>query len=404
MVHVVIVGGGVAGPAAAIALATAGVSVEILEARAVDDADTGAFLVLAPNGIRSLEAMGLGRVVPDSAGVPLDGVQFFNAEGGRVGRLDGTQDSALFGARNHLVMRAALHRRLRAAADAAGVRTTYGARVALVSESPRGVEIHLSDGRTVRGDAVIGADGVHSAVRTLTFLGAPSPRYTGIVDCGGVAQVTLPDTGGQRMVFGDRGFFGFVVHQRTAYWFSNVARPQEPAPGELRGVDTRAWLKQVRGLHCDDPDPVPSILAAATCALGVWPVYDVPRLRTWHTGRVCLIGDAAHATSPNAGQGASLALEDAAVLARCLELTGDIGLAFATFERLRKTRAERIVRLGRRLGARKVPSPTGAWLRDRMLPLFLKMGMKQTVDQYSYDVARVPVEATAGSIRRGERA
>lgn len=396
--HVLIAGNGIAGPALGAALSRAGATVDVFESRAHEESDAGAFLVLAPNGIKALAAMGLDGVADDAAGVPLNGVEFLNAGGRRVGRLDGSGEDARFGARNHLVLRAGLHRALRSRADEAGARTTYSSRIVGVKESRDGVTVDFSDGRTASGDVLVGADGVRSTVRRHVWPEVPDPQWTGIVDCGGLASVDVPDTGVQRMVFGHRAFFGYVVAEGTAYWFSNVAPKTEPSKSHLAEVDRQAWLQEVRALHCDDPDPVGQILAAATTTLGVRPVHDLPDLRTWHTDRVCLIGDSAHATSPNAGQGASLAFEDAAVLTLCLQASPDPRTAFAVFESLRKERAERIVKLGRRLGSSKIPSPAGAWFRDRLLPVFLKAGVRDTVEQYDYRVADVDVEAAVAAL------
>ena len=107
----------------------------------------------------------------------------------------------------------------------------------------------------------------------------------------------------------------------------------------------------------------------------------------WHSGRLCLIGDAAHATTPSAGQGASLALEDAMVLAQCVRDIDVPEHAFAAFERARRRRVEAIVKQSRRTGSAKaVSGPIGEWIRDRVLPLFLRLGTKAQERHYAYRV------------------
>lgn len=380
MPHAVVVGAGIAGSAAAVALIGVGLTVEILEAREPEDT-AGAFLVIAPNGVNALSAMGLGHVLPAAGGMPLDGIGFVDHRGRKVGRLDGTDDVRRYGASSQLVLRERLRGELLAAAQAAGAVTAHSARVIDVHEGRDSVSAALADGQLRTADLLIGADGVRSAVRTAAFPTARPPAYTGVADCGGWAAVDLPDTSGQRMVFGHRGFFGYVVRDGTAYWFSNVRHAD--ANG-LRSVGHGHWLRHLRDRHADDPWPVPTILSATESVAGVWPVYDLPTLETWHSARLCLIGDAAHAASPSAGQGASMALEDAAVLARCCRDASSPSAALPEFEALRKGRAEGVVRLGRRLGSTKQPSVVGARLRNLALPLFLRMGARQTASLYAY--------------------
>ena len=107
-------------------------------------------------------------------------------------------------------------------------------------------------------------------------------------------------------------------------------------------------MASIRRLHANDPAPIRTILDAARHSLGAWPLYDMPALDTWHTDRVCLIGDAAHAVSPSTGQGASLAIEDAAVLARLLAETlsrdgaAGVPMAFAAYGAARAQRVARV--------------------------------------------------------------
>jgi 2-polyprenyl-6-methoxyphenol hydroxylase-like FAD-dependent oxidoreductase len=107
----------------------------------------------------------------------------------------------------------------------------------------------------------------------------------------------------------------------------------------------------------------------------------------WHSGRVCLIGDAAHATTPGAGQGASLALEDAMVLAQCIRDIDDPEAAFAAFERARRSRVETIVKESRRTGSTKaVSGPIGEWVRDRVLPFLLRLGTAAQERHYAHRI------------------
>jgi 2-polyprenyl-6-methoxyphenol hydroxylase-like FAD-dependent oxidoreductase len=154
----------------------------------------------------------------------------------------------------------------------------------------------------------------------------------------------------------------------------------------LSAVGNQEWQQRLQSWHANDPAPIPEIIRSTKGIVGKWPVYDLPFLPTWHKGPVCLIGDAAHATSPHIGQGASLALEDAVVLARCLRDIPDLEWVFATYQGLRIERVETLVRQARRIGDRKIPGPVAGWFRDLLLPLFLKAGANSMNWVYSYKV------------------
>jgi FAD-dependent urate hydroxylase len=110
-------------------------------------------------------------------------------------------------------------------------------------------------------------------------------------------------------------------------------------------------------------------VTATTSELAAYPVHDLPEVPTWHRGPMVIISDAAHATSPSSGQGASLAIEDAVILAKCLRDMPDAARAFAAYEQLRRGRVERVVRHSARIGRSKTPGPVGRWLRDLVMPL-----------------------------------
>lgn len=384
--RVVVVGGGVGGSAAALALRAYGLPVHVVEARPQGSDTGGAFLALAPNGVNALRALGQGDVPSAAGGFEVTGLDFHNAAGRRIAALPGEDDAERYGARSVVLRRAALRDELADRALAAGARFEGGAKVVGLTEHDDGVRVLLAGGRTIDADVVIGADGIWSTVRRLTWPDARLPSYTGIVDCGGWTRVELPDTGRQQMIFGRRAFFGYVVKDRMAYWFANVPTPAEPTRTEFDDLDATSWLGTLRELFDDAPAPVAEILAASRSAVGAWPLYNLFSPKTWATDRVCLMGDAAHAVSPSTGQGASLAIEDALVLARCLSEMPTAADAFASFQAQRRNRTEKVAKFGRQAGERKASSAPAGLFRDLTLRLFLRMGAKATAEQYGYRV------------------
>ena len=210
---------------------------------------------------------------------------------------------------------------------------------------------------------------------------APKPAFTGLFGYGGFSRGPgLPETGRlMHMVFGRRAFFGYATApDGEIYWFGNVA-------GDAKLGADAVDLRTV-ALHAGDPDPVPGIVAATKGEIGWYPIHEMPPLRRWHSGRVVLVGDAAHAMAPHAGQGASLAMEDAVILARCLRDIADPGAAFARYQALRQERVERIGREARRSGDRKVAGPLGRILRNMLLPFFLRLGEKHSREAFAYRI------------------
>jgi 2-polyprenyl-6-methoxyphenol hydroxylase-like FAD-dependent oxidoreductase len=121
-----------------------------------------------------------------------------------------------------------------------------------------------------------------------------------------------------------------------------------------------------------DHGPARDLIAAGTLELAGDSTHDLPSVPTWHKGPMVIVGDAAHAPSPTSGQGASMAAEDGVVLAQCLRDRPGIPQALAAYERLRRSRVERIVAQGARTGSAKTPGPVGRVLRDLALPLVFR--------------------------------
>jgi len=278
---------------------------------------------------------------------------------------------------------------LRDGADAAGIPTVYGARLTTIEETDIAVRATFADGRVAEGDILIGCDGIGSPTRRWIDPTAPAPVYSGLVGLGGFAHVPglEPTLETQHFVFGRRSFFGYLVRDdSTVYWFANLTKP-EPARGSLRDITNAAWLAELRDLHAGDPYPVPQILAGVEGEIGGYPIYSLPHVPHWSRGRVVAVGDAVHATSPSAGQGTSLALEDAITLAKCLRDEPDRAVAFATYQRLRQPRAELVVGYARAIDGQKrvTKSRIGIAIRDAMMPLFLRKANDDTRNNWLYN-------------------
>jgi 2-polyprenyl-6-methoxyphenol hydroxylase-like FAD-dependent oxidoreductase len=147
------------------------------------------------------------------------------------------------------------------------------------------------------------------------------------------------------------------------------------------------WLVRLRDLHRDDPYPVSQILDGHDGDLGAYPIYDLNGVRHWSRGRVVAVGDAVHATSPSAGQGASLALEDAQSLAICLREEADHEAAFARYQAVRQPRADKVVDYARKINSQKRVSKSrvAVAIRDAMLPLFLRRAANDRSNDWLYN-------------------
>ncbi len=381
----IVAGGGVAGPVAAMFLRRLGVDVAIHEARPGAATDEGAFLGVAPNGMNVLAELGVADAVA-AVGVACEGFAFANARGEAIGAIDRRDDERAFGARLVMVRRSDLHRVLLDAAAARGVEVTFGRRlVDLDRTDPARVVARFDDGAADEGDVLLGCDGVRSRVRDLVFPGGPAPADSGLLDFGGFAPCPAGapiEPGWNTMVFGRRAFFGaFVTPEGEVWWFHNSRAADAPSLA-MRPDERRAHVAR---LHEGDPAWIAEVVRATDHVLGPWPLHDLLALPRWHDGRVCLLGDAAHATTPSAGQGASLAIEDGLALARCLRDVDDPAAAFAAFQRSRQARVDEVIRIARRNGDNKaVASPIACWFRDRMLPFFLRLGAKDQARGYAY--------------------
>jgi 2-polyprenyl-6-methoxyphenol hydroxylase-like FAD-dependent oxidoreductase len=428
MPRALVIGGGVSGPAAAMFLAADGWEVEIFEAAAKPDDYAGSFLNVATNGLTVLDALGLREHLLSDAH-PAPHMIMWSSTGKQLGSVpNGPAGDPARG--SAVVRRGWLHRVLREGAQDRGIPIRFGARLTGIANEPDAVHATFSDGCEASADILIGCDGIGSPTRTHIDANAPNPRYSGLVGLGGFARVAglSPTPSTQHFVFGRRSFFGYLVRTAasvgnraqahgggasggvlsyasdddgggltarcassseedgTVYWFANITAP-EPSRGSLREVSAAEWLDQLRVLHQDDPYPVPQIIDGHHGDLGAYPIYDLSGIPRWSRGRVVGVGDAVHTTSPSAGQGASLALEDAQALAICLHDEADHEAAFARYQAMRQPRADKVVDYARKINSQKRVSKSrvAVAIRDAMLPLFLKRAANDRSNDWLYN-------------------
>ena len=331
MTRAVVIGAGVGGLAAGVALQRRGWEVAVLE-RADAPAEVGAGLVVAPNALRALDVLGLGEGV--RAASALQGAAgIVRADGRWISRTSAEAAAARYGAPTVALHRAALVDLLAGALAPGTLQlgvTVTGVTQDGGAEDGAGGSVSVAvQGEEVPADLVVAADGIDSAVRRALFPGHGGARYTGvtswrIVVPPGAAPVLPVETWGDGRVFGTA-----VLGDGRIYCYASA-----PAPEHERAADERAELLRLFGSwHA----PIPQLIAAADRVLRT----DIRCLDTpppaFHVGRVALLGDAAHAMTPNLGQGGCQAIEDAVVLAAYAGRPG--GLERYTAERLARTSA-----------------------------------------------------------------
>jgi 2-polyprenyl-6-methoxyphenol hydroxylase-like FAD-dependent oxidoreductase len=168
------------------------------------------------------------------------------------------------------------------------------------------------------------------------------------------------------------------------WWFANPARRDEPDPAALATVPPDEWRRELRELFRCDTVPALELIDRTEHISAGWVTYDLPSVPIWHSRRVVLVGDAAHAVSPSSGQGASLAIEDAVVLAKCLRDVPGTEAAFRRYHSLRRDRVERVVAQGRRNGSGKAVGPVARVFRDAGMPLAMKAMFRGGRDPFQW--------------------
>jgi FAD-dependent urate hydroxylase len=383
-----IIGAGVAGPAAALAMQKAGIEPIVYEADPECADGAGVFLTVASNGIDALRVLDADKAVL-AAGFPTPGITLRSSTGKPLGK-SMTGQRLPDGTVSQTISRSDLYQALYRQATDRGIRVEHGKRLVAAEDLGHAVRAVFADGSEMTADVLIGCDGVHSTVRRIIDPAAPAPAYARLLTTGGYARGVPAGTqpGSYEMIFGKRAFFGYAVAPDTdVWWFGNLARRTEPDRAELAAVSADELRERLLELYADDAGPANALIAASPDIMPMTPIHTLGHLPTWHRNRMIVIGDAAHAPSPTSGQGASLSVEDAIVLAKCLRDLPTPQAAFASFETARRPRVEKIIKWAARINNSKVAGPFGRVARDAMMPPIMKMtanskALRQTFDYH----------------------
>lgn len=336
--QITVIGAGIAGLATAIALHRSGHEVAVLEQRR--DGSSGAGISIWPNALAALDELGLGDAVRASGGRVTGGAIRWR-DGAWLRRPEPHRIVDALGEPLVVIRRSVLTELLRSALPDDAVQA--GVRVSGIESSTGPVRIRLAEGGIRETEALIGADGVNSVVaRALN--GALTYRYVGYTAWRGVAARALdPALAGETM--GSGAEVGHVpLGPDHTYWFATERAPEgwRPPGGDHAYLTAKlaSWAQ-----------PIPELIAATDPAdLLRNDLYDREQPRHWSRGPVVVVGDAAHPMRPHLGQGGCQGLEDAAILARFLQLRPDPAQAFASFAAFRRRRVRPLVRESAMIG------------------------------------------------------
>lgn len=342
---ILIIGGGFSGMSAAIELRKKGAEVDLVE---IDPEwrNYGAGISLGGATLRAFRQLGILKAFLEH-GSAHDTVSLRLPDGVQIGELPTPRIAGPDVPGGGAIMRPVLARILADATRAAGTHVRLGCSFASIDQDAEGVEVAFTDGQRKRYDIVIGADGLNSKVRDALFPSAPKPRYSGQ----GVWRAVVPrppEIKAATMWIGPNVKPGVNPVSKTEMYLF-ITEPK--ATNEH--IEPASFVEHVRALLADFPAPE---LRTIRAELGPQsqvvyrPLEGLLVSRPWHLGRVVLIGDAVHATTPHLASGACIGIEDALVLAEELDRHADASVALAAFEQRRWERCRMVVENSRRLG------------------------------------------------------
>lgn len=326
-----IIGAGIGGLTTAIALQNKGFTVTIFEA-ARELLPVGAGIIIANNAMQVYKKLGLEKQIQEK-GIPIHEIQLTDGQLHPITTTNLKRYEEKYDTYNIAIKRAELHTILTNEVGLENIQLSK--RVSHIQSTEHSVNIRFADGKETNAAIVIGADGIHSMARNFLFgnctlRDALQPCWRGIA----TVAIDEKNTAKEAWLYGKR--FGFVaVNDTQVYWYALVNKKDKEI-----SLNKSELTEQFNGFH---PTIKNIIEKTEEEKIIRNDIFDLEPIQHWHKNRVCLIGDAAHATTPNMGQGACQAIEDAYVLAECLAKYPDYEKAFSQYETLRKPKAQFVV-------------------------------------------------------------
>ncbi len=353
---VIVVGGGIGGLCAALALQKQGIETIVYEA-APELKPVGAGVGLAANAIQGLASLGVSDAVI-ARGKELEALTIFDEHDHIITNQDTRPLSKKYGISNFVIHRADLHDVL--AQNLKPGTLQLNKRCQTINQQNNRVLVTFTDGTQTIADLLIAADGINSVIRQ-HLLPESKPRYAGYTCWRGVIQ--NPGVTINHMISAEtwapQGRVGMAsLPGNRIYWYACINAPENDP--RMRQMTPAQLAAHFTGVH----KPVQQVLAATRPDQLIWgDIADLKPLKKFVYNRMVLLGDAAHATTPNMGQGACQAIEDAVVLGQCLAQHATIVSALANYEKRRLARTAKVIRLSRMLG----------WVSQWENPLLVKV-------------------------------
>lgn len=334
----IIIGGGIGGLTAGIALQQRGIDFEVFEA-APEIRPVGAGIWLGGNAMNVFEKLSVADPIKARAYYQKE-IFIKDYHGSVLQRVDNEQIRRKYGNGTYSIHRAALQEVL---ANEVGSKLHVGKKCTGVYQHTSGITAHFEDGTQVHGDFVIAADGIRSTIRE-KYVAKAVYRYSGQTCWRAIVHMNLPteEQNQSAEVWGyDKGLRASYsqVGQEQVYFWVTIAMPKDSHFNNLEAHRMiKNWLQPFSGYYLQTVvrNIQPELLIHSD-------LYDIKPIAKWHAGAIVLLGDAAHATTPNLGQGAGMAIEDAYVLATCLEKEKDLQKAFTTYQNKREKRTQKVV-------------------------------------------------------------